>query len=84
MLEFPADRYRRAGATDQEIETLETKFAGLPDPGKHALITHVGRCSDYTLIEELAHGRRKADDSIQRLLAGTTQAAKQKHPRTKA
>ena len=53
MLNFPADRYTRAGATTDEILKHQAAFDALPELGKLTLVQHVASISDYDLLQEL-------------------------------
>jgi hypothetical protein len=53
MPTFPADRYKRAGASKDQIADLEADFDALPIAGQQALVDRVASVSDAQLSESL-------------------------------
>lgn len=64
-MDFPVDRYRRAGATPQEIALHYELFESLPDLAKQAQLDRLSGLADADLAEELQERRGRSS-----LLAG--------------
>ncbi len=54
---FPRERYARAGASPEEIDTLQRRFEALPDNAQRSDAARIAAISDYDLAEELATWR---------------------------
>jgi len=54
---FPRERYARAGASPEEIDTLQRRFEALPDNAQRSDVARIAAISDYDLAEELATWR---------------------------
>lgn len=50
---FPAERWRRAGATDDEVDALGQEFAALHPSAQDAAARQVAAVSDYELRDRL-------------------------------
>lgn len=53
-VDFPADRYVRAGASPEQIAELEALFVRLPEAAQRSEVARLAGIADYDLAAELA------------------------------
>jgi hypothetical protein len=60
-VEFPADRLRRAGASEQELEHLAEAFENSGPGAQETYCAELAKASDYELANRLARARGEID-----------------------